>query len=300
MNRILITGATGFVGTRLISYVLKHTDWDVVAMTRRQNIEPDFPRLRWLRHDLSALLPDTALAQLTDVNLIVHAAGEVSGIKSISNPMRSVRANVLGTYHLLEAARRLDLQKFVYISTGEVVGAVDTPLAAAEDAPLRPSNPYAASKAAGEELCRAYHLSFGVPVVTVRSMNLFGPAQSLDRFIPTVASRFIMNEKVVCHVDEAGKPGSRNWLHIDQFIETLVQVISLDNVGETYHIVGPQKTNMQIINLVATALGKVTHVEEKIPGSSHDFRYALLDTKLGLNFEQGFEKRVWNTARWYA
>jgi dTDP-glucose 4,6-dehydratase len=300
MNKILITGATGFVGTRLIARVLESTDWEIVALTRRRDVEPEFPRLRWLRHDLLAPLSLDALDSLVDVDLIVHAAAEVSGLSSVTDPVYSIRMNVLGAYHLLEAARRLRLKRFVYLSSGEVMGPVVGAEVPTEEAPLRPASPYAAGKAAGEELARAYHRSFGVPVMILRPTNLFGPGQGFSRFVPMVAQRLLMGESIVCHVDGQGKSGSRQWLHVDQFLETLLRVISLEVVGETYHVPGPERTNAQMINLVAGALGKTPTVVEKIAGPSHGLRYAIVDTKLNLDFNYGFEKRVFDTARFYA
>lgn len=299
MKRLLLTGGTGFTGDYLIDQVLRETDWEVVALARapRQGIQ--YSRVTWLKHDLLEPVPQWVLAKAGRVDYVVHAGAEVSGINSIVDPVKSVRTNVWGTFHLLEAARSLKPKRFIYLSTGEAVGATSAPEGLPEDAPLRPSNPYAASKAAGEELARSYHKSFMVPTVIVRSMNLFGERQGLNRFIPMISERMLRHEPITCHVGPDGSPGARNWLPIKVFTQWLMDVLSLSVPGETYHLVGPEKTNLQIIHLVAAALGAEPKIVTKVPGHTHDLRYALKNTKLKLTWDGDLEREVYTAARWY-
>lgn len=296
---VLLTGATGFIGNALLGRILTETDWSVVALTRPPVRGKSSVRVRWVLHDLLAPLSASLLLSLGSIDYMLHCGAEVSGLSSIADPVRSITTNVWGTQHLLEAARTLEAKRFVYLSTGEAVGAIAAPLSLPEDAPLRPSNPYAASKAAGEELVRAFSSSYGLLSVVVRSMNVFGPGQGLNRFIPMIARKMLMDEPIVCHVDEKGQSGSRNWLHVDQFTDAFMDILDSNYFNETFHVVGPERTNEQVIELVAQALGKHPRIERKVPGPSHDMRYSLKDTKLLLDFRAGFEQRVLDTARWY-
>lgn len=299
MKRILLTGATGFVGDHLVDHVLRETDWEIVALARNPQKGIQFSRITWLKHDLLDPVPEWLIRKFGKIDYVVHAGAEVSGINSIMDPVKSVRTNMWGTFHLLEAARKLRPKLFVYISTGEAVGATTAPEGLAEDAPLRPSNPYAASKAAGEELARSYRKSFGVPSIVVRSMNLFGERQGLNRFIPMVATKMLRHEPVTCHVGPDGAPGARNWLPIETFVAWLTDLFTVAKPGETYHLAGPEKSNLQVIHLVAAALDAEPRIEIRVPGASHDLRYALRNTKLNLTWDQDFERAVYAAARWY-
>lgn len=297
--KLLVTGATSFIGSHFVDYVLANTHWEILSLERLPDpFLPSRSRVKQLFHDLRAEAPQRIVEELKSADYLVHFAADVSGLKSLANPVLSVTTNVVGTFNVLELARKLSLKKFVFISTGEAVGAAVYPDVLAENTPLRPSNPYAASKAAAEALVSAYRVSFGVPSIIVRSMNVFGPGQQVARFIPTVIKNLLQEKKVVCHVDKSGRSGSRNWLHVDHFSATLKHVLDFGEVGETYHLVGPEKTNAQVIRLLAAALGKHPQIENIIPGPSHDLRYALKDTKLGLNFED-LEESLCQTAFWY-
>ena len=303
LTKLFLTGATGFIGQRFLESVLLHTDWNVVSLERlpkRDSIFNGSTRAEIFYHDLRAEIPSHIVSAAQECQFLVHLAGEVSGIKSLANPELTVATNVWGTYHVLELARKMSiLERLIYVSTGEVVGNVNFPGQAAEDVPLFPSNPYAASKAAGEALVNAYRVSFGVPGIIVRSMNVFGERQSTDRFIPMVLRSIIDGHLVTCHVDRQGNSGSRNWLYVNKFVSELEHLVDYGKVGEIYHIVGPERTNLDIIRLLCQVLGQPLHVHTKISGPSHDFRYSLKDTKLGLNFDADFNKTIELTIRSY-
>lgn len=299
VKRVLLTGATGFLGDHLTDHILRDTDWEIVAFARNPRKGVQLSRVTWLKHDLLDPVPEWLIQKVGKIDYIVHAGAEVSGINSIVDPVKSVRTNVYGTFHLLETARKLKPKSFIYVSTGEAVGATNEPDGLSEDAPLKPSNPYAASKAAGEELVRVYVKSYGVPAAIVRSMNLFGERQSLDRFIPMIATKMLRHEPITCHVAPNGMPGSRNWLPIETFVAWLVDVLDLAVPGGVYHLVGPERNNLQIIHLVSSALDAEPKIETRVPGATHDIRYALKNTKLNLTWHGEFEKAVFAAARWY-
>jgi dTDP-glucose 4,6-dehydratase len=299
MIKIIITGRTSFIGKYLVKDLAANTDWLIYSLERMTARNSHLACVISLYHDLRAEVPQYIVDRVADADCLIHLAADVSGIKSLQDPELSVKTNVVGTFNVLELARRIKIKRFVYVSTGEVVGAMPFPFFADEKAPLRPSNPYAASKAAAEALVNAYRVSFGVPALIVRSMNVFGVGQSLDRFVPMVVNRLLHGATVTCHVDKHGNPGSRCWLHVDKLVGALRR--SLDpkhsyRVGETYHVVGPERHNQWIIGVLASALGVNFEIEPVIAGPSHDLRYALQDTKLGYNFNDDLERTLAETA----
>lgn len=298
MTKIVVTGATGFIGSHFVSEVLDRTDWGILSIERigRRNAR-DYVKV--LRHDLRAEIPESIVKQVKDASYIIHFAGDVSGMKSLANPELTVTTNVVGTFNVLELARKIGaLEKFIFISTGEVVGQTPNPETRAEDTALHPSNPYSASKAAGEALVNSYKVSFGVPTTIVRLMNVFGPGQSTARFVPMVLKQMIEGQTVTCHVDTNGVPGSRNWMHVDSVSDVLLKIVR-DHPDGIYHLVGPQRTNLEIIQTLAKALSITPKIQNDVPGPSHDHRYALRDSKLGFDFETSFDRNLISVAHWY-
>ena len=298
MTKILLTGATSFIGQRFLEEILERTDWEVYSLERR--FQPGGYRIYRFYHDLRAEIPSRIVEQVKDADYLVHLAADVSAMKSLADPTLTVTTNVVGTYHTLELARKLNLKKFVYISSGEAVGAVPLPMYLDEKAPLRPSNPYAASKAAAEALVNSYRVSFELPAIIVRMMNIFGPGQQLTRFIPAVIKNLLEKKPINCHVGRDGKCGSRNWLHVDKFVQVLLRLLLLETPEDVYHIIGPERDNLEIILALAQALNVSFCVKNLLPGPSHDMRYALKDTHLGLNFDEDFGQTLIDTAQWYA
>lgn len=300
MTKILVTGATSFIGSWFCSHVLMNTDWDIYSIERLPVRHREASRFEIFHHDVRSEVPDWIVQRVQDADYLVHLAADVSGVKSLADPELSVTTNVVGTFNVLELARKLPhLKKFVQVSTGEVVGAMPFPFFAAEDAPLRPSNPYAASKAAAEALVNAYQVSFGVPAVIVRSMNVFGPGQSVDRFVSGVIRALKTGQTIKCHVGPEGV-GSRCWLHVNRFVKVLARLVEEGQPGEIYHVVGPERTNKDVIEILANALKVNYGVDYVQAGASHDLRYALKNGKLpelDFGFEQNTDDDLADTAR---
>lgn len=299
MTKILITGATSFIGSKFLSRLLK-TDYEICSLERLPRRHEEVGRLKIFYHDLRAEVPEHVVKGARGADVLVHLAADVSGIKSLADPRLSVETNVVGTFNTLELARKLNLRRFIYVSTGEVVGSAPFPFFLDERAPLRPSNPYAAAKAAAEALVNAYRVSFGVPALVVRSMNVFGPGQQLTRFVPMVSDALCKKQRIKCHVGRDGTVGSRCWLHVDKLVGALMRAVDPRHnyhVGEIYHVVGPERTNEEIIRSLAGALNLDFQLEKVVPGPSHDLRYALKDTKLDYQFEDDFEDTLAATAR---
>lgn len=286
-SKILLTGMTGFTGARLARYILENTDWEVYSLQRISSRPEQLPselsaspRIHRIYHDFRAELPERILSALEGVDYIAHVGAEVHGLRSIENPELFVHTNVMGTLNMLEASRKLKLKKFIYVSSAEAVGAAPTG-SLAEDTAMKPSNPYAAAKAAGEMLTRSYHLSFRVPAISVRTMNIFGEQQDTSKFLPATIKKILNGETVICHVDANGKSGSRQWIYVGELVKGLLNLLIWGTPGETYHIVGPEISNEEVIRTVAqTLMVKSCPIDFQVPGCSHDLRYSLLDTKI--------------------
>lgn len=286
-SKILLTGMTGFTGARLARYILENTDWEVYSLQRISSRPEQLPselsaspRIHRIYHDFRAELPERILSALEGVDYIAHVGAEVHGLRSIENPELFVHTNVMGTLNMLEASRKLKLKKFIYVSSAEAVGAAPTG-SLAEDTAMKPSNPYAAAKAAGEMLTRSYHLSFRVPAISVRTMNIFGEQQDTSKFLPATIQKVLNGETVFCHVDKDGNSGSRHWIYVGELVKAIFNLFIWGTPGENYHVVGPEISNLEIIRTVASVLGvKACPMEFVQPGSSHDMRYSIRDTKI--------------------
>ena len=302
--KILITGMTGFTGARLAKHILESTDWEIYSLERITS-RPDqlgfsSPRIHRLYHDFRTELPERLLKILEGVDYIAHVGAEVHGLRSLENPELFVQTNVMGTFNILEVARHIRPKKFIYLSSAEAVGATSTE-SLEEDAVMKPSNPYAAAKAAGEMLVRTYFLSFAVPALTVRTMNIFGEQQDTSKFLPATIKKALNGEKVICHVDANGVSGSRHWIHVSELVHAMYQLLLRGTPGETYHVVGPEIFNYMIIQHVYNVLKIGIDIVLAQPGPSHDMRYSIKDTKLNKSFydPQFTDLELKNTIEWY-
>lgn len=220
--RVLVTGVAGFVGSHVARQLLDDghdvvgvgslthngESWRVVDVIRDENATSSFA---WLRHDLAAPFSDFQVTrQLRDVRAIVNVASLASVDVSISDPVNFVQNNVNSTLHVLELARQLDVEHFIQVSTDEVYG-INVPC---DDGHHAPSSPYAASKAAQEDICNAWRETFHVPVSIVRSANMFGERQSELAFIPRIVRAVVDEQPLPIHVDRNGKPGIRNYSYV--------------------------------------------------------------------------------------
>lgn len=311
MTQILITGATGHLGAALAGAVIERTNWGVVALERLpQAGAPDrkahLPagRIRRLYHDFRAPLSDALLKEAGEVAYIVHAGAEVHALRSLENPALFVQSNVIGTFNVLEAARKLQPKSFLYVSSAEVLGPAPEDRRCGEDDTLCPANPYAAAKAAGEMLVRSYQRSFGVPAQIVRTMNLFGERQQASKFIPMVLVRLLENKTIPIHVGPDGRSGSRQWMYVGAFADALLYLLQHGTPGQVYHAAGEEKTNAEIVALLADCLGVAANTESvdvSVHFPAHTLRYAISGERLaGLGWQQpvGFSEALMQTAFW--
>jgi len=290
--RVLITGGAGFLGHHVVEHVLRHTDWQIVTLDRLDTSgnlnrladvltdETHKRRVSVIFHDLRAAISPYVAKQIGAVDLIFHLAASTHVDRSIEHPIEFVQDNVVGTCHVLDYARTLPtLQRFFYFSTDEVFGACMTG-ANKEWDPYRSRNPYAATKAGGEELCLAYENTYKLPVVITHCMNIFGERQHPEKFIPSTIRKVLAGETVTIHADPTKTvSGSRFYIHARNVASALLFLADAGQSGEKYNIVGEQElSNLAVAQLIAQALDRTLRYElvdfhSSRPG--HDLRYAL-------------------------
>ena len=298
--RVLLTGASGFLGANFLRHALDTTDWHLAcpaSFTHRGVPEritlavdaDEMGRVDVITCDLAAPIADTTAALFDKPDIIVNFASESHIPRSLANPVPFVQNNINTMLHLLEYARTLpNLKAFVHISTDEVYG----PAAEgghAEWSPILPSTPYSASKAAQEALGISYWRSFGVPLVLVNTMNPVGPMQDPEKFIPMVIGKVLRGETVQVHAVADGEIGSRVYVHALDLAGAITRVLGRDPAlypdaerPDRWNVVGARDVdNLELAELIADALDKPLDFEVVVsdrPG--HGLRYALDGSKL--------------------
>lgn len=284
MTTVLITGAAGFAGSHIAEWIIQHTDWNVVAMdclTYAGHLEAlaHLPknRVEVLHHDFTKPLP------LVGVDYIIHNGAQSHVMRSLARPQDFVEANILGTYNVLEMARIVTVRKFIYVSTDEVFGPSVEGISYTENFPHAPSNPYSATKAAGELVARAFFHTQKVPVVVTRTMNMFGERQHPEKFVPMTIRKVLNHEWVDIHCNEKGRPNMRQWSHASIQASAQLFLLEYGVPGEAYHVAGMEMTNLEVAQRIGLALYETVAVHtvdisKQFPG--HDHGYSLCDKKL--------------------
>lgn len=325
MKRILLTGAAGFIGAHMVEHLLKNTDWEIVIFDKLTYASDGLGRLRdtgvlknnrveLFACDITKPISDGTIKEIDKVNYIVHMAAETHVDNSISGPRAFVEANVMGTFEMLEFARKLSgLEKFIYFSTDEVFGPAKTGYAFKEWERYNSTNPYSATKAGGEELCLAWANTFGVPVGITHTMNNFGERQHPEKFIPSVVRKILSGETIHIHSNkDKTVSGSRFYIHCRNTSDAILYLLNYINVTrDKFNIVGEKEvSNLDLVLTIHKLLEKVTGSSHKLyydlvdfhssrPG--HDLRYALDGTKmktLGWAPPNSFEDSLEKAVRW--
>jgi dTDP-glucose 4,6-dehydratase len=317
--RALITGGAGFIGHHLAEHLLKATEWDLILLDRltyascgynrlRENRVFGSDRTRLFTHDCAQRISEGLAQEIGPLDVILHLAAETHVDNSIRDPVPFVRANVLGTMEMLEFARRLNpMPHFVYFSTDEVFGPAPDGIRYEEWDRYNSTNPYAAAKAGGEELCLAWANTYGLPVTVTHCMNVFGERQHVEKFIPGTIRRILGDEEVTIHADSSlTASGSRFYIHARNVAAAILFLLSQPlEVRQKYNIVGEREmTNLGLAQAIAGFLGKplrfrMVNWHSSRPG--HDLRYALSGDKmqsLGWEIPVSFERSLERTIAW--
>ena len=308
--KLLVTGGAGFIGSAFVRYVLAHEpDTQIVTLdklTYAGNLEnlasvDRHPRHSFVKGDIC----DARTVSSTmdgSIDAIVHFAAESHVDRSILSPDPFIETNVRGTATLLDAARTAKLGRFLLVSTDEVYGDIDAPLEADETFPLKPSSPYAASKAAADLLALSYVRTFKLPVVVTRASNNYGPYQFPEKLIPLMISNAIEGAPLPVYGDGMQ---IRDWLYVDDHCRGILAALQHGRDGEVYNIGGNRALpNRDVIKRVLEIVGApetlMTTVTDR-PG--HDRRYALSSEKLaratGFEPQITFETGLAQTVQWY-
>jgi len=307
--RILVTGGAGFIGSCFIRQQISAYPQDSITnldlLTYAGNLEnlaavSDAPGYRFVKGDIR----DAALVSrlMKDHDAVVNFAAESHVDRSILDSAESFETNVRGTLVLLDAARTAGIERFLQVSTDEVYGDMSPDGFAVETSPLRPSSPYAASKAAAEMLVMAYQHTYGVPAVITRASNNYGPFQFPEKFMPLMITNAVESKKLPVYGDGRQE---RDWLHVEDHCRGVDAVLRRGRIGEVYNIgAGTPRANLDVLRLLLQLSGKddslIEHVKDR-PG--HDRRYALhcdkIAGELGWTPQESFEQGIRKTVEWY-
>jgi dTDP-glucose 4,6-dehydratase len=308
MIEVLVTGGAGFIGSNFVRHALAaHPDWRVTnldKLTYAGRIETiadlmDHPRHHFVRGDIG---DDTVAGPLVEQShIVVHFAAETHVDRSIKAAGDFIRTDVLGTFVLLEAARRAPhLKRFVQISTDEVYGSVPEG-ASRETDELKPRNPYSASKAGADRLAYSYFATYGVPVIVSRASNNYGPYQFPEKVIPLFVTNALDGKPLPLYGDGLNV---RDWLHVDDHCRAIDVLIERGIDGEVYNVGGGNEVRNvdlthRILELTDRPASLIQPVRDR-PG--HDRRYALDTTKarsLGWSPAVDFAEGLARTVAWY-
>jgi dTDP-glucose 4,6-dehydratase len=326
---ILVTGGAGFIGSAVVRHLLAETDariLNVDALTYAGNlrnltaVEAD-PRYAFEQIDICSAPEIERLLRIHRPRSVVHLAAETHVDRSIDDPLEFVRTNVVGTATLLHAASRhwralapADKAqfRFLHVSTDEVYGSLEQAVACAEEAPYRPSSPYAASKAGADHLARAWHRTYGLPVIITNCSNNFGPYQYPEKLIPLMIINGLEGRSMPVY---GRGENVRDWLFVEDHARALARILSEGRPGECYNVGGGnERRNIEVAAMICDLLDElagplrknasrrelITFVADR-PG--HDARYAVdgrkLRAELGWRPRESFAGALGATVQWY-
>jgi dTDP-glucose 4,6-dehydratase len=309
VNRILVTGGAGFIGSNFVHYLVENTDFSVTVLDKmtyaasRESIEA-LPADR-----VSLVVGDIADAAVVDPlvaasDAVVHYAAESHNDNSLHDPSPFVQTNIVGTFTLLEAVRKHGV-RYHHISTDEVYGdlELDDPERFTEATPYNPSSPYSSTKAGSDLLVRAWVRSFGVQATISNCSNNYGPWQHIEKFIPRQITNLI--DGVRPKLYGAGL-NVRDWIHADDHSSAVLRILEQGAIGETYLIgADGEMNNLDTVKLILRLMGHDENdFEHVVDRAGHDLRYAIDSTKLRTELGwkpqfQDFESGMADTIRWY-
>lgn len=300
LETILVTGGAGFIGSNFIRYMQEKCKIIVVdALKYGSNLNnlKDLD-IKFVKGNICDYKLMTEL--IKNVDAVVNFAAESHVDRSISGPYPFIESNIVGTYTILEAMRKINPEaKLIHISTDEVYGDIKEG-SFKEDDPLRPSSPYSASKASADMLVLSYVRTYDLNATITRCTNNFGPYQFPEKLIPKAIIRVNMNKKIPIY--GTGK-NVRDWIYVLDHCEAISLVLNKGEKGEIYNISsGNEKTNLEVANEILKLMGKDNLIEfvEDRPG--HDVRYALDSSKirkLGWRPKYSFKEALERTINWY-
>lgn len=330
MHSILITGGAGFIGSALIRYLITETNFNVInvdKLTYAGNLESLIPvsssgRYQFIQLDICDRDALTSVFTKVQPDFVMHLAAESHVDRSIDGPAEFIQTNVVGTFTLLDVAKnywdslegdKKNNFRFHHISTDEVYGDLNETDLFTEETPYAPSSPYSASKASSDHLVRAWHRTYGLPILVTNCSNNYGPYHFPEKLIPLVILNALEGKSLPVY---GNGQQIRDWLFVEDHARALVKVVTEGVVGETYNIGGfNEKANIDVVYAICDLLDElvatkpqgisqyrdlVTFVKDR-PG--HDVRYAIdarkIENELGWKPQETFESGICKTVHWY-
>jgi dTDP-glucose 4,6-dehydratase len=309
MDRILVTGGAGFIGSNFVHHLVANTDAHVTVLDKltyaaTQESLDGLPaeRVELVVGDIAE--PDVVEPLVAGVDAVVHYAAESHNDNSLEDPGPFIRTNVVGTFTLLEAARKHD-KRFHHVSTDEVYGDLDLddPKRFTEETPYNPSSPYSASKAGSDHLVRAWVRSFGVRATISNCSNNYGPWQHIEKFIPRQITEVIDGRKPRVYGDGLNV---RDWIHTEDHSSAVLAILQRGQIGETYLIgADGEKNNLEVVQAILRHFGRSEDdIEFVRDRAGHDRRYAIESGKLRHQLDwqpqyQDFDAGLQATIDWY-
>jgi dTDP-glucose 4,6-dehydratase len=327
-ERILVTGGAGFIGSALCRHLIAASEALVVnldKLTYAANLDSLMPiaghnRYRFEKADICDAAALRRIFTQYRPDAVFHLAAESHVDRSIDGPAAFIETNVVGSYRLLEAARdhwrglsevaQNDF-RFIHVSTDEVYGSLGTEGLFREDTAYRPNSPYSASKAAADHLARAWHHTYGLPVIVTNCSNNYGPYQFPEKLIPLTIVSALAGKRLPVYGKGVNR---RDWLHVEDHVRGLCLALEKGRPGEKYNFGGEaERSNIEVVRTICTILDRLRPAADKKsrdrliefvadrPG--HDLRYAIdasrARSELGWRAQEVFESGLEKTVRWY-
>jgi dTDP-glucose 4,6-dehydratase len=314
MDRILVTGGAGFIGSNFVHHVVAHTDAHVTVLDKltyaatRESLDGlPSDRVELVVGDIAE--PEVVDPLVAGVDAVVHYAAESHNDNSLEDPGPFIRTNIVGTFTLLEAVRKQD-KRFHHVSTDEVYGdlplieeSLDAAKRFTEETPYNPSSPYSASKAGSDHLVRAWVRSFGVRATISNCSNNYGPWQHIEKFIPRQITEVIDGRRPRVYGDGLNV---RDWIHTEDHSSAVLAILERGRIGETYLIgADGEKNNLEVVQAILRHFGRSEDdIEFVRDRAGHDRRYAIESGKLRSELDwqpqyQDFDAGLQATIDWY-
>jgi len=305
---ILVCGGAGFIGSAFIRNYLKRNTQNKIVNLDSLTIGSNKANLIEVEKNSNYIFIKDDIKNIEnmskvtkDIDLIINFAAESHVDRSISNPLPFIETNVFGTYSLLEAARKNE-KKFIHVSTDEIYGDAEKGKTFTENAIIKTSNPYSATKASADHLVEAYHRTYGLNCITTRCTNNFGPFQFPEKLIPKTIIRALNNLKIPLY---DGGYQIRSWIYVIDHVEAIESLIDKGKPGEVYNITAWNEiTNRDVVERILKLMGKPLDLIEKVgdrPG--HDKRYSIDASKIqkttGWKPRYHFDDALQETVDWY-
>lgn len=309
MKNILITGAAGFIGSAFARYMVRtYPDYNIIVLDKltyagnMANLAPisDEPKYTFIQGDIANRETVKTALQTHNIDTVVNFAAESHVDRSIMNPDAFVHTDVVGVYIILDEGLKHGLERFVQVSTDEVYGDIHEGHSVEDDRFL-PNSPYAASKAGGELMVRAYHVTHGMDTVITRGSNTYGPYQYPEKLLPLFITEAMDDKPLPLYGDGMQV---RDWLYVEDHVTGVDVALHKGIAGEAYNVAGEnEQHNIDVVQNMLKRLGKPESLIKHVPDrEGHDRRYAMKCDKLralGWQRAYDFDRGLEETVRWY-